>query len=235
MAIEARAAFSGRLSSADEKLAMLMSLGLDELVIVPSGQWWLRERFRKSREYLELVWPREFLQWLKEAVGASELWVGNWFADPLVSLISWQLPHLVEAMCDAGILLQAVPLLADDSEPISRTRISNAILTGDVATAARLLGRPFAVAGKPVSRDSGYFLKSVGLVQPVAGDYAARVAVARDCEPQLATARVGPRVQVYDPWSLTVELPRIGSPLGGQIMRVELLDRLASCGDTLEA
>jgi riboflavin kinase/FMN adenylyltransferase len=52
-----------------------------------------------------------------------------------------------------GVDVEAVPLDAEGGEVISSTRIRAALAEGDVATAARLLGRPFAVTGHVVVGD----------------------------------------------------------------------------------
>ena len=51
-------------------------------------------------------------------------------------------------LCDArGIGVEIVPPLLDEDEPVSSSRVRRALTAGDVATAARLLGRPYSVSG----------------------------------------------------------------------------------------
>ena len=50
----------------------------------------------------------------------------------------------------AGFTVDAVPPVLDGGEPISSTRIRDVVRSGDVATAARLLGRPYDVDGAVV-------------------------------------------------------------------------------------
>jgi riboflavin kinase/FMN adenylyltransferase len=52
-----------------------------------------------------------------------------------------------------GFGVDGVDLLELDGEPISSTRIRGALADGDVATATRLLGRPFVIDGHVVQGD----------------------------------------------------------------------------------
>lgn len=80
-----------------------------------------------------------------------------------------------------GFTVDGVDLVAVDGEPVSSTRIRDALATGDVQTAARLLGRPFVLDGTVVHGDHrgrglGYATANLrladGLAVPVAGVYA---------------------------------------------------------------
>jgi len=85
-----------------------------------------------------------------------------------------------------GVEVVQAPLAAVDGEPVSSTRVRIALGRGDVAAAARLLGRPFALAGRVGHGDRrGRALLGVptanlrlppGLLVPAAGIYAGRLA-----------------------------------------------------------
>ena len=82
--------------------------------------------------------------------------------------------------------VEAVDPLAVDGQTISSTRIRDAIREGDLATASRLLGRPYALAGRVVRGDQlgrqlGFptaNLDVAGLILPPNGVYAVRAATA---------------------------------------------------------
>ena len=80
-----------------------------------------------------------------------------------------------------GFGVQGVDLLAVDDEPVSSTRIREALAGGDVATATRLLGSPFVIDGAVVHGDHrgrglGYPTANLatepGCVLPAPGVYA---------------------------------------------------------------
>src|SRR3546814_18646270 len=56
---------------------------------------------------------------------------------------------LLDRLCaDMGIEAEAVPALADGGGVISSSRIRAALKAGDIATATRLLTRPFTIEGE---------------------------------------------------------------------------------------
>ncbi|MEO6248317.1 MAG: riboflavin kinase, partial [Sphingomicrobium sp.] len=82
-----------------------------------------------------------------------------------------------------GISAEAVAPVALDGQPVSSSRIRDALVAGDPATATRLLTRPFAIQGKVAhgdkrGRDLGYPTANVALgsyLRPAYGIYAVRV------------------------------------------------------------
>lgn len=89
-------------------------------------------------------------------------------------------------LCAArGVAAEIVPPLLDGGEPVSSSRIRAALTAGDVATAARLLGRPYSVAGvvgrgAARGRTIGFptaNLVGVPTLLPADGVYAGRVAL----------------------------------------------------------
>jgi riboflavin kinase/FMN adenylyltransferase len=59
-------------------------------------------------------------------------------------------PYLNELGTRRGFTVEAVPLLVEHHGPVSSTRIRGALKGGDVAFAAELLGRPYALEGSVV-------------------------------------------------------------------------------------
>ena len=62
--------------------------------------------------------------------------------------------ELAEMLTPYGVTVLRVGAVLDEGEPISSTRIRNALAEGDVAAAARMIGRPFAV-DFPVTKGQG--------------------------------------------------------------------------------
>jgi riboflavin kinase/FMN adenylyltransferase len=84
---------------------------------------------------------------------------------------------------ELGFQVHGLAAVALDGQPVSSTRIRDAIRTGDFAQAGRMLGRPYRLAGRVVRGDQlgrtlGFptaNLDVAGLALPPRGVYAARV------------------------------------------------------------
>lgn len=181
-------AFAGRISAPEEKLSLLAEAGLDEVVVVP----FTPELSRRS--------PEEFMAWLKEATGLRELWVGEEFA--LGKDRAGTVERLQEIGRDLGFRVIAVPRLTNGSDVVSSSRVRAAVMSGDVATARRLLGRPFRVSGEVVhgqhlGRLIGFPTANVpppaGLAPLADGIYAAWGWLPGDTTPHPAVAYIGSR------------------------------------------
>ena len=66
---------------------------------------------------------------------------------------SGDIPFLLREAENRGFQLEAVPPVMFEGERISSTRIRQAIRDGNLATAARMLGRPYSVRGKVMPGD----------------------------------------------------------------------------------
>lgn len=123
------------ISTLDERINHLASTGVDELYLVPFD------------ERIAGIDARRFLtQVLHETLGIRGLAIGENFrfgrdrlGDPTLAR---------EALVPSGVEVVAVPPLADHDERISSTRIRAALARGDLATANRLLGEPYALSGR---------------------------------------------------------------------------------------
>jgi riboflavin kinase / FMN adenylyltransferase len=215
-------AFSGRISTPEEKLEQLAAAGLDEIVVVP----FTLELSRWS--------PEEFMAWLKETTGLHELWVGEGFA--LGKDRAGTVERLAEIGAALGFRVVAVPRLTNGEEIVSSSRVRTAVMNGDVATARRLLGRPFRVAGEVVhgqhlGREIGFPTANVvppaGLAPLADGIYAAWGWLPGDETPRPAVAYVGSRPTV-DGGERMVEthLLDFDGDLYGQHVATDLLERI---------
>ena len=215
-------AFPGRISTAADKLERLAEAGLDEIVVVP----FTPELSRWS--------PEAFMRWLNELTGLRELWVGEEFA--LGKNRTGTVERLTEIGASLGFRVVAVPRLTNGEEIVSSSRVRDAVMAGDVATARRLLGRPFRVTGEVVhgqhlGRSIGFPTANVapppGLAPLADGIYAAWAWLPDDTAPRPAVAYVGNRPTV-DGGERMVEthLLDFDGDLYGQTLATDLLERI---------
>lgn len=87
-------------------------------------------------------------QVLVQRLAAREVWVGPGFRFGHARGGDLALLHALGA--ELGFAAQAIEPVLLDGERVSSTRIRAALVAGDFATAARLLGRPYAVGGRVV-------------------------------------------------------------------------------------
>ena len=137
-------------------------------------------------------------------------------------------------LCEtAGLGFEEVPPLNDGGEPVSSSRVRAAIVAGDVAAAAGLLGRPYRIAGTVVGgarrgRTIGFptaNLDNVPTVVPGTGVYAVRAMVDGVTWP--AAANVGPNPTFgEDARKIEVHLIGFGGDLYGQKIAAEFVAKL---------
>ncbi len=134
-----------------------------------------------------------------------------------------------------GIEVEALGPVSDEVGPISSSRIREALGRGDVATAARLLGRPHELLGEVVEGDRrgrllGFPTANLwpegGLVPPN-GVYAVRVELEEDRPAVPGVANLGTR-PTFDGVGarLEVHLLDFSGDLYGRRLVVQLVDRL---------
>jgi riboflavin kinase/FMN adenylyltransferase len=133
----------------------------------------------------------------------------------------------------AGLGFEEVPPLNDGGEPVSSSRVRAAIVAGDVAEAARLLGRPYRIAGTVVGgarrgRTIGFptaNLADVPTVVPGVGVYAVRAVADGTAWP--AAANVGPNPTFgEDARKIEVHLIGYSGDLYGKPLAVEFVRKL---------
>ncbi len=186
------------LTAPEEKLVQLNQTGVDLLIELPF-----------TRETAQ-VRAAEFIDQLLRHVRMRELWIGHDFA------LGYQregdadfLTHLGQAR---GFSVHAVDPLTNDGEIISSSNIRAALRAGDVAHAAKLLGRPFRLSGKVVPGDGRG--KTIGVPTanldvwqdhaiPANGVYACRAWVGHI--PYRAAVNIGTRPTVTDETRRTTE------------------------------
>lgn len=127
-------ALPAHLTSEEERLGILESLGLGLLVLLPFTQ--------------ELAdTPAEgFLRQLHDRLHMRELWVGPGFA--MGRHRAGDVARLRALSTQMGYALHVVSPVRQGGEVVSSTRVRNLLAQGEVDEAARLLGRPYALSGR---------------------------------------------------------------------------------------
>jgi riboflavin kinase/FMN adenylyltransferase len=155
------------LTRLEEKTRILANTGLDELVVVP---------FTKELSQVEAP---DFIKWLRLYVPFVELWEGEGFA--LGHGRTGNTGVLAELGARMGYTLHIAPLVEVEGLPVSSTRVREALMSGDVETATKLLGHYPTVPGTVVpgshrGRELGYPTANLALLPnqalPADGVYA---------------------------------------------------------------
>lgn len=192
------------LSTREEKLARLSELDLDLIVIQPFTPGLARTR------------AGQFVEWLIEQVGMVSLWVGPDFT--LGYRREGDVPFLRRTGAAHGFEVHVVEPLRHTHSPgqaageiISSSNVRQALRQGDVALAARYLGRPYSVRGSVVigaqrGRTIGFPTANVAVpaerVVPANGVYAAWAT--RGDERHPAVVNIGTR-PTFDDGPRTIE------------------------------
>ncbi|MEZ5333383.1 MAG: bifunctional riboflavin kinase/FAD synthetase [Thermoanaerobaculia bacterium] len=129
-----------RISTAEQKRELLEDAGIDVVAVV------------RFDETLACRTPEEFVDGLLvEGLGVRELYVGSRFVFGRDR--SGDVEALRRLGATRGFEAHGVEEVDLAGEPVSSTRIRQALERGEVATARRLLGRPFDILGTIVPGD----------------------------------------------------------------------------------
>jgi riboflavin kinase / FMN adenylyltransferase len=215
------ASASPQLLELDDKLALLAGLGADVVLVMP------------FTSELAITAPLVFL---------DEVLLGSMTPLAVVVGYDFRFGHRAEGDVDVlvrygaqrGFSVVAHELVRDDGSPVSSTRIRALVRAGDVAEAARLLGRPHRVKGEVAhGRGEGAALDAptANLVVPpyaalpADGVYAGRTTVDGATYPAAISVGVPPSFpEATD--VLEVHLAGFGGDLYGRRLTVEFLQRL---------
>jgi riboflavin kinase/FMN adenylyltransferase len=214
--------FPGRIIPAAEKLERLSTAGLDHILTIPFDH------------ALSRLSPEEFMNWLANATGLQELWVGEAFA--LGRNRVGNVDRLRAIGADVGFQVQVLPRLMDDGTLISSSAIRTAIQQGHVATAYRLLGRPYRIAGEVIhgahlGRTIGYPTANVlppeDLVQLADGIYVSCALLPGEIEMRRSMTYVGTRPTVNSGVRLVeTHVLDFDGDLYGEIISVDVLEHI---------
>jgi riboflavin kinase/FMN adenylyltransferase len=210
------------LSTPDEKAELLGQLGVELVVTHPFD-----EKVRHLR-------AAAFVESLLEHLKMAELWVGEDFA------LGYQREGNVEFLrkqADArGFSLRVVDLMDAGGERVSSSRVRSALAAGDVAEAARLLGRPYRLTGEVVpgaQRGKALGIPTANLAilaeraVPARGVYAARAHI-QDTTSAPAVVNIGvrPTFDGTDTTTIEAHLLEFSGNLYGQTMMLDFAARL---------
>jgi riboflavin kinase/FMN adenylyltransferase len=165
-------------------------------------------------------------------LGAREVWVGPGFRFGQGRAGSIETLHALGATL--GFAAGEIAPVLLDGERVSSTRVRATLVAGDFATAARLLGRPYAIAGhvvrgKQLGRTLGFptaNLRFGGKVPALSGIFAARVhGVGATPLPAVASFGTRPTVAGTEPL-LEAHLFDFAGELYGRRIEVEFVARL---------
>ena len=180
-----------RLTRFREKVRVLTACGLDGFLAL-----------RFNRHFAELS-PQEFIrEILLEGIGVSQLVIGDDFRFGRDRQGDFE--TLVQAGQDYGFGVQRLDTIeTDDGRRISSSAIREALRSGDLSGARRMLGRPYSmtgrvILGKQLGRTLGYPTANLELHRrhcPLQGIYAVRVhGVCAEALPAVASLGTRPTV-----------------------------------------
>jgi riboflavin kinase/FMN adenylyltransferase len=134
-----------------------------------------------------------------------------------------------------GFDVEVVRPVTDDGDRVSSTRVREALAAGDLARAARLLGRPYAICGRVLhgakrGRTLGFPTANIRLARPrpaLGGIFAVKCfgAATRGLE-GVASLGINPAVQDGGPATLEAFLFDFSGDLYGRRLTIEFLKKL---------
>ncbi|MEO8190510.1 MAG: bifunctional riboflavin kinase/FAD synthetase [Acidobacteriota bacterium] len=189
-----------RIQTLRQKEEAIEALGIDFLLVIPF-----------TRDF-SLTEPEAFVRdFLCERLAAAELVLGQHFAFGRGKRGDLSLLNRLAPEC--GFLARGVDEVVEAGEPVSSSRIRNAISTGRVSEAAAMLGRPYFLdgivsRGDRVGRKIGYptiNLSPENELHPADGVYVTSIEISSFGRPFECVTNIGRRPTVYEDFSTTIE------------------------------
>jgi riboflavin kinase/FMN adenylyltransferase len=207
----------------DEKAALLGELGVELVVTHP-----FNEQVRRTH-------ATDFVTALSDHLKMAALWVGEDFA--MGYRREGDVAFLRRQAAEHGFALRVVDLMDAGGERVSSSRVRAALADGDVAEAARLLGRPYRVTGEVVQgagRGQTIGIPTANLALdvrkaiPRVGVYAAHATPGGGGQAYPAVVNIGVRPTFDGSNTLTVEahLLDFDGDLYGQTLSLDFVARL---------
>lgn len=206
----------------DKKLEVIASCGVEAAYVIRfdkafsqiSGEQFVGNLARDFRQIKSICVGEEFM------FGAGRS--GN---VTLLRKLGGELGFIVHALRDVEL----------DNQPVSSTRVRDAVRAGDFALAGRMLGRPYAlrgnvIQGEHLGRKLGFptaNLDVTGLLTPPPGVYAAEARLGAACHRAAVNIGHRPTIHSADP-QLHVEahLLDFDGEVYGQALELEFLKKL---------
>ena len=212
-----------RLQTLRQKEEAIEHLGIENLLVVPF-----------TRDF-SLTEPEDFVRdFLAEKLAASELYLGSHFAFGRGKRGDLALLKRMGPEC--GFAATGVEEVFYLDEPVSSTRIRDAIARGEIAGANAMLGRPYEIdgivwRGDRVGRKIGYptiNLAPENDLPPADGVYAARIAIPSFDRQFDCVTNIGRRPTLYEDYSTTLEtyVLDFSADVYGEKVRLFFFERL---------
>ena len=213
------------LTTTDEKIALLESCGIDNVVIAPFSQAFSQ---RTARAYVEDFLLAKFRP-RYIVIGYDHHFGHDREGD---------LSFLKQYETQGGFEVVEIPAQEVDDIAVSSSKIRKALEAADIKQATRLLGHFFFITGKVVEgnrigRTIGFPTANIELsdphkLAPPPGIYAARVSTVADARLSNADAMLyigtRPTLEHFDQQTIEVNILDFDGDLYGQQLRVELVD-----------
>lgn len=189
-----------RLQTLRQKEESMEALGLETLLVVPF-----------TRDF-SLTEPEDFVRdFLAERLGTSELYLGQHFAFGRGK--RGDLALLKRMGPERGFVASGVEEVFYQDQPISSTRIRNALLRGEVADANAMLGREYELdgivsKGERVGRKIGYptiNLSPENELYPADGVYVTQIEIRSFGRRFDCVTNIGRRPTVFEDYATTIE------------------------------
>ncbi len=212
-----------RIQTLRQKEEVIEAIGIENLLIIPF-----------TRDF-SLTEPEDFVRgFLADRLGASELYLGQHFAFGRGKRGDIALLKRMGPEC--GFTASGIEEVFYESEPISSTRIRNALEQGEVARASAMLGRPYALdgivsRGEKVGHRIGY--PTINLAPendfyPADGVYVTQIEI-RSFERRFGgVTNIGRRPTLYEDVKATIEtyVFDFAANVYGDRVRLFFLERL---------
>jgi riboflavin kinase/FMN adenylyltransferase len=212
-----------RIQTLHQKEEAIEAIGIEHLLVIPF-----------TRDF-SLTEPEDFVRsFLSEKLGAAELYLGQHFAFGRGKRGDLGLLSRLGPEC--GFSATGVPEVLVDGEPVSSTRIRDAIDRGEVAAANAMLGREYQLdgivsKGDRVGRKIGYptiNLAAENELHPADGVYLTRILIRSFGREFDCVTNIGRRPTVYEDYATTIEtyVLDFSSDVYGEKIRLFFFDRL---------
>ena len=212
-----------RIQTLRQKEESIEALGIETLLVVPF-----------TRDF-SLTEPEEFVRgFLRGRLDASEMYLGQHFAFGRGKRGDLALLRRLGPEC--GFVSAGVEEVVVDGEPVSSTRIRDAVGRGDVASASAMLGREYELdgivsKGERVGRKIGYptiNLAPENELHPADGVYFTRIAIRSFGRSFDCVTNIGRRPTVYEDYATTIEtyILDFSSDVYGEKVRLSFFDRV---------
>ncbi len=209
------------LTTQEERARLLHELGIELVITHPFS------------EQVRAIRAGDFVEMLIRHLDVREIWVGGDFA--LGYRREGDVPFLQAMGKVRGFVVHQVDFLAMDGMLVSSSLIREAICEGRVEDAARLLGRPFRLAGRVVVGDRrghriGFATANLqiweGHAYPKAGVYAGRAQVGGESLPAAINIGVRPTVTTQAQMVIEAHLLDFAGDLYDQELSLDFEARL---------